>query len=123
MARIRMLMRREERTSASADATHLLQFGGLLLNQSRRHCELDGEVINLSDSEFDLLWLLASAADQVVSREFLTKSLRGIEYDGLDRTVDNKIVTLRKKLCDDSSTPKRIITVRGKGYLFVPDTW
>ncbi|HAS3262398.1 TPA: response regulator [Vibrio cholerae] len=109
--------------TASADATHLLQFGGLLLNQSRRHCELDGEVINLSDSEFDLLWLLASAADQVVSREFLTKSLRGIEYDGLDRTVDNKIVTLRKKLCDDSSTPKRIITVRGKGYLFVPDTW
>ncbi|CAM3458454.1 response regulator transcription factor CarR [Vibrio cholerae] len=123
LARIRMLMRREERTSASADATHLLQVGGLLLNQSRRHCELDGEVINLSDSEFDLLWLLASAADQVVSREFLTKSLRGIEYDGLDRTVDNKIVTLRKKLCDDSSTPKRIITVRGKGYLFVPDTW
>lgn len=123
LARIRMLMRREERTSASADATHLLQFGGLLLNQSRRHCELDGEVINLSDSEFDLLWLLASAADQVVSREFLTKSLRGIEYDGLDWTVDNKIVTLRKKLCDDSSTPKRIITVRGKGYLFVPDTW
>ncbi|EGR1463866.1 response regulator transcription factor CarR [Vibrio cholerae] len=123
LARIRMLMRREERTAASADATHLLQFGSLLLNQSRRHCELDGEVINLSDSEFDLLWLLASAADQVVSREFLTKSLRGIEYDGLDRTVDNKIVTLRKKLCDDSSTPKRIITVRGKGYLFVPDTW
>ncbi|HAS3566531.1 TPA: response regulator transcription factor CarR [Vibrio cholerae] len=123
LARIRMLMRREERTAASADATHLLQFGVLLLNQSRRHCELDGEVINLSDSEFDLLWLLASAADQVVSREFLTKSLRGIEYDGLDRTVDNKIVTLRKKLCDDSSTPKRIITVRGKGYLFVPDTW
>ncbi|MBY3671546.1 DNA-binding response regulator [Vibrio paracholerae] len=123
LARIRMLMRREERTTANADTTHLLQFGGLLLNQSRRHCELDGEVINLSDSEFDLLWLLASAADQVVSREFLTKSLRGIEYDGLDRTVDNKIVTLRKKLCDDSSTPKRIITVRGKGYLFVPDTW
>ncbi|EKG85875.1 response regulator [Vibrio paracholerae HE-16] len=123
LARIRMLMRREERTTANADTTHLLQFGALLLNQSRRYCELDGEVINLSDSEFDLLWLLASAADQVVSREFLTKSLRGIEYDGLDRTVDNKIVTLRKKLCDDSSTPKRIITVRGKGYLFVPDTW
>lgn len=123
LARIRMLMRREERTTANADTTHLLQFGALLLNQSRRYCEVDGEVINLSDSEFDLLWLLASAADQVVSREFLTKSLRGIEYDGLDRTVDNKIVTLRKKLCDDSSTPKRIITVRGKGYLFVPDTW
>ncbi len=50
LARIRMLMRREERTAASADAAHSLQFGGLLLNQSRRHCGLDGEVINLSDS-------------------------------------------------------------------------
>ncbi|ENM5825544.1 response regulator [Vibrio metoecus] len=122
LARIRMLMRREERAT-SPDVTHLLQFGGLVLNQSRRSCELEGDAINLSDSEFDLLWLLASSADQVVSREFLTKALRGIEYDGLDRTVDNKIVTLRKRLCDDSNTPKRIITVRGKGYLFVPDTW
>lgn len=122
LARIRMLLRREERVT-SAEPMHLLQFGGLQLNQSRRCCELEDEVINLSDSEFDLLWLLASSADQVVSREFLTKALRGIEYDGLDRTVDNKIVTLRKKLRDDSSTPKRIITVRGKGYLFVPDTW
>lgn len=52
----------------------------------------------MTDSEFDLLWLLASEPDQVLSRDILTKALRGIEYDGIDRTVDNKIVLLRKKL-------------------------
>ena len=77
----------------------------------------------MSDSEFDLLWALASSPDQALSRDELTKILRGIEYDGLDRTVDNKVVGLRKKLGDTSTTPKRIITVRGKGYLFVPDAW
>ena len=77
----------------------------------------------MSDSDFDLLWILASAPDEVLSRDFLTQTLRGIEYDGLDRTIDNKVVSLRKKLGDNSATPKRIITVRGKGYLFVPDSW
>ncbi|NCO46698.1 MAG: DNA-binding response regulator, partial [Vibrio sp.] len=104
-------------------AKTVLEFGALSLNQSRHLCEMNGEAVAMTDSEFDLLWLLASTPDQVLSRDVLTKALRGIEYDGLDRTVDNKIVILRKKLGDDSSTPKRIITVRGKGYLFVPDTW
>ncbi len=95
----------------------------LRLNSSRKVCLLNNIQINISDSDFDLLWILASSPDQVLSRDLLTKELRGIEYDGLDRTIDNKVVTLRKKLGDSSATPKRIITVRGKGYLFVPDSW
>ena len=47
----------------------------------------------------------------------------GIEYDGTDRTIDNRIVTLRKKLGDSTTPPQKIITVRGKGYLFMPDAW
>ncbi|CAH8193478.1 response regulator [Vibrio aestuarianus] len=122
LARMRMLLRRQEvQTSQPIKGT--LEYGKLTLNQSRHICELNGEAIAMTDSEFDLLWLLASEPDQVLSRDILTKALRGIEYDGIDRTVDNKIVLLRKKLGDDSSPPKRIITVRGKGYLFVPDTW
>lgn len=120
LARMRMLLRRQEvQTSQPIKGT--LEYGKLTLNQSRHICELNGEAIAMTDSEFDLLWLLASEPDQVLSRDILTKALRGIEYDGIDRTVDNKIVLLRKKLGDDSSPPKRIITVRGKGYLFVPD--
>ncbi|MBF4281662.1 response regulator [Vibrio anguillarum] len=122
LARMRMLLRRVDNEPIQT-AKNVLEFGALSLNQSRHLCEMNGEAVAMTDSEFDLLWLLASTPDQVLSRDVLTKALRGIEYDGLDRTVDNKIVILRKKLGDDSSTPKRIITVRGKGYLFVPDTW
>lgn len=122
LARMRMLLRRQE-VQTSQPIKRTLEYGKLTLNQSRHICELNGEAIAMTDSEFDLLWLLASEPDQVLSRDILTKALRGIEYDGIDRTVDNKIVLLRKKLGDDSSPPKRIITVRGKGYLFVPDTW
>jgi len=61
--------------------------------------------------------------EQVVSREQLLKSLRNIEYDGLDRSIDNKISQIRKKLKDDPSRPQGLITVRGKGYMFVPDFW
>jgi two-component system response regulator RstA len=49
--------------------------------------------------------------------------LRNIEYDGLDRSVDNKIAQIRKKLKDDANRPQGVITVRGKGYMFVPDYW
>ena len=57
------------------------------------------------------------------SRDDIFNNIRGIEYDGLDRTVDVRISRLRKKLHDNSSQPQRIKTVWGKGYLFVGDAW
>ncbi|MCY9843197.1 response regulator [Vibrio caribbeanicus] len=121
LARMRMLLRRPANGNKGQNKT--IEFGQLFLNEARKSCTLNGDSIPMSDSEFDLLWALASSPDQALSRDELTKILRGIEYDGLDRTVDNKVVGLRKKLGDTSTTPKRIITVRGKGYLFVPDAW
>lgn len=150
LARIRMLLRREEETAMSestagvivqntqaeslvsesavsgGDATkgtHQLRFGQLCLQGNSRRCLLNDELINLTPAEFDLLWLLAQHPDQPLSRERLVKETRGIEYDGVDRTIDNRIVTLRKKLQDNAAQPQRIITVRGKGYLFVSDSW
>ena len=79
--------------------------------------------VALTTSEFDLLWLLANHAEEVLSREYLYQTLRGIEYDGMDRAMDTKIAILRKKLGDSASMSTRIITVRGQGYLFVPDSW
>ena len=58
-----------------------------------------------------------------MSRETLFKALRGIDYDGLDRSIDGRISKLRKKLDDDALSPTRIKTVWGKGYLLVPDAW
>ena len=133
LARIRMLLRRKElpeENSPLANPTpqpnidpHLLQLSSLSLNKLTQHALLDQQRVNLTPSEFDLLWILVEHADQVLSRERLVKLTRGIDYDGLDRTIDNKIVLLRKKLQDDPALPKRIITLRGKGYLLVSSEW
>ena len=132
LARIRMLLRRElnsvnsaqvsDNESAPSDEQEH-RYGSLTVNHRSRSCEMNGEAVSLTDSEFNLLWLLACHPDEVLTREFLVMETRGIKYDGLDRTIDNKIVTLRKKLGDNPSLPRKIITVRGKGYLFVPDRW
>ncbi|BAC96275.1 putative DNA-binding response regulator [Vibrio vulnificus YJ016] len=121
LARVRMLLRRPE-VAVNQDANNC-RYGALKLNRIRRECQLADQTINLTDGEFDLLWLLATSAEQVLSRESLTKALRGIEYDGVDRTIDNRVVTLRKKLNDTTTPPKKILTVRGKGYMFMPDAW
>ncbi|MGB1238361.1 MAG: response regulator [Pseudomonadales bacterium] len=128
LARIRMLLRRKESVDVveedvvaqpqSADENHI-RLGALTLNNLTQRCLLSDELISLTPSEFELLWIFASHADQVLSRERLVKLTRGIEYDGIDRTIDNKIVLLRKKLLDDPALPKKIITVRGKGYVLV----
>lgn len=121
LARIRMLLRRKEVTAIESDIC--VEVGALCLNRLRKACALNKEPIALTDGEFDLLWVLATRPEQTLSREWLTKTLRGIEYDGTDRTIDNRIVTLRKKLGDSTTPPQKIITVRGKGYLFMPDAW
>ncbi len=100
LARVRMLLRREsfDEEKVNSSASQTIKYGQLRLQQQRKRCELSGKEITMTDSEFDLLWLLANSPDQALSREALTLALRGIEYDGLDRTVDNKIVNLRKKV-------------------------
>lgn len=135
LARIRMLLRRMQSDAPLNNLNDKLSHsivqisdeklvcGNLVLNNKRKSCVMEEQVISLTASEFDLLWLLASKADEVLSREYLVKVLRGVEYDGFDRSVDNKIATLRKKLGDMPSQPRRIITVRSKGYAFMPDCW
>lgn len=133
LARIRMLLRRlpadepapsiAEQAAEAALPAHALRFGGLLLDSRLQRCTLHGASVSLTPGEFEVLWLLASHAQGPLSRDTLVRETRGIEYDGIDRTIDNKVASLRKKLGDDASLPSRIITVRGKGYLFVPDAW
>ncbi|WP_122053349.1 response regulator [Vibrio sp. Evd11] len=123
LARVRSLLRRQDTNTASIDDSDNLQFDQLVLKNTYKKCELSGEVLSLTDSEFDLLWLLASNPDTPLSRDYLTQTLRGIEYDGIDRTIDNKVVRLRKILGDDHAPAEKIQTIRGKGYLFVSTAW
>ena len=84
---------------------------------------LGDQVVPLSEGEFEVLWLLASHAGEILSRDTLLKALRGVEYDGLDRSIDVAVSRLRKKLGDDPNEPHKIKTVRNKGYLFVRAGW
>ncbi|MBT3048097.1 MAG: response regulator [Candidatus Thiodiazotropha sp.] len=123
LARLRSLLRRFRQTESSADADDHLHFGELRIDASARAVLIKEEEVELSTGEFDLLWLLATKAGKVVNRDSALKTLRGFGYDGLDRSVDIGISRLRRKLGDDANHPYRIKTVRGRGYLFVPDAW
>lgn len=127
LARIRALFRRAEKQafqmSAVGEDITRLAFGSLLINQASRTVVLDGRPVDLSTMEFDLLWFMASESGKVLDRDYLYQSVKGIEYDGLDRSMDVAISRLRKKLADDPEQPFRIKTVWGSGYLFVADAW
>lgn len=118
LAHIQALLRREKPTT-----TEQLQFGQLSIDKVSRGVKLNKEKIDLTANEFDLLWLLASQAGQIVSRETLLKALRGLEYDGFDRSIDISISRLRKKLGDTAQPSEKIKTIRAKGYLFNLDAW
>ena len=125
LARIKALLRRAPTTqdSDSENADGELAFGSFRISQATRSTHLGSESIELTTAEFDLLWLLASHAGSVLSRDDLLQQLRGIGFDGLDRSIDARISRLRRKLGDDPEKPTRIKTVRGKGYLFSKHDW
>jgi DNA-binding response OmpR family regulator len=123
LARLRSLLRRFRQTENSTHNDDHLHFGGLRIDASGRAVTINEQEVELSTGEFDLLWLLAGMAGKVVDRDSALKTLRGFGYDGLDRSVDIGISRLRRKLGDDANRPYRIKTVRGRGYLFVPDAW
>jgi DNA-binding response OmpR family regulator len=102
---------------------NLLEFGQLQIDSSTRTTMLAGNKIGISSNEFDVLWLLAESAGVVVTRNELVSKLRGVEYDGFDRSVDIMVSRIRKKLADNANNPFRIKTVWGRGYLFVADAW
>lgn len=126
LARVRALLRRSRGTapeSPDPGGDGRLVFGSLRIETGSRSVFLDGEEIELTTTEFDLLHLLAARAGEVVERDWLYRELRGIDYDGVDRSVDIAVSRLRKKLEPDPSHPRGIRTVWSRGYLFAADAW
>lgn len=119
LARINALLRREK----DSFTQQIRIFGELRIDAKTKSVALNKKNVPISANEFDVLWLLASQADNVVSRTELVSQLRGIEYNGFDRSIDIRISRIRKKLQDDSQTPEKIKTIWGKGYLFASDAW
>ena len=125
LARIRALLRRvtdgPDEEVAVSGSENRRTFGNLVVDSAMREAWLEGQSIDLTSAEFDLLWLLSSSAGKVLTREEIFNQLRGIEYDGQDRSIDVRVSRIRPKVGDDPMNPKRIKTVRSKGYLFVKE--
>jgi DNA-binding response OmpR family regulator len=124
LARIRNLLRRSgQNATLPGPDTEELWFGSLKISHRSHEVFLEESKVDLTTNEFELLWVLAIHAGKVLDREALLAGMRGITYDGMDRSVDVTISRLRRKLGDDAGQPRRIKTVWGQGYLFVPDAW
>jgi DNA-binding response OmpR family regulator len=124
LARVRALLRRSERGAGTASERKPdLMLGTLRISETSREVWLQGNPVPLTTQEFELLSLLAHRAGELVSRDEVFRTMRGIDYDGLDRSIDGRVSKLRRKLGDDAAAPTRIKTVWGKGYLLVPDAW
>ena len=127
LAHIRALLRRHGKSPADSEladdgqTVDELVFDSLVINRSSQRVTLFGRTVGLTTAEFALLWFLASNSGRVLDRETIFKAVRGIPYDGLDRSVDIIISRIRKKLGDDAARPWRIKTIWGQGYLFVKD--
>ena len=119
LARLRALMRRAG--GKSEPEGQPIVFGALNIAVSDRSVTWHGQPCVLSNTEYKLLLVLAESAGHVLSRDALLKKMRGIEFDGLDRSIDNCISKLRKKFDDVDS--EKIKTVWGEGYLFSPSAW
>ncbi len=115
-ARIRAVLRRSEHPAQPADKP--IEVGELRLDPSRREVTKDGEVLDLSRKEFELLQLLMSNAGSVVTRERAIDEVWDTNWFGSTKTLDVHVSGLRRKLGDDSSEPRFLHTIRGVGFRF-----
>ncbi len=113
LARVRALLRR----SSSDLNAEMIEVGPVTVNVPGRIASLEGEILDLTTTEFDLLVLLARRAGRVQKRNVLVEELRGINFDSFDRSVDVLVSRLRRKLEQHGNMIK---TVRGLGYLMSP---
>ncbi len=120
VARLRALLRRAE-SAEHQIAPDDIRIGNLFISRSAQLVRINEQEVALSTQEFEVLYALARGAGTVLSRESLLRTTRGIDYDGLDRSIDVRISKLRKKLGDTQQPPSLIKTIWGKGYLLVAD--
>ncbi|PKQ24124.1 MAG: DNA-binding response regulator [Actinobacteria bacterium HGW-Actinobacteria-5] len=116
-ARIRAVLRRSGPGSAT-DAT--VRIGELEIDPAARRVLVDGEPVELSRKEFDLLWLLASRPGEVITKRDMLAEVWGLPFGGGDRTVDVHLSWLRRKLGETAAEPRYLYTVRGVGVRLAP---
>ncbi len=123
LSRIRALLRRTETNVTTTQNIQVnsgdpatIKVANLTICLTDRSVKQGGQALDLTTAEFELLLMLAKEAGKVVERDLIIKRLRGLDYDGLDRSIDRRISRLRKKI-QGPEKQTIIKTVRGKGYL------
>jgi DNA-binding response OmpR family regulator len=112
---LRALLRRRGAAAAPRDA---LRFGRLEVDRGSRRVSIDGDERPLTSYQFSLLVALAEHAGRVMSRDALMDLVKGEALEAFDRSIDIHISRIRAAIEDDPKKPRRIITVRGAGYVF-----
>ena len=123
LARIRAILRRSHETASadapsSTDSQPILRFGSLEIDRDAREVSLSGKVVELTSYQFDLLLAVAERAGRVLSRDQIMEAVRGRELEAFDRSIDVHMGRIRAAIEADAKDPKRILTVRGVGYVF-----
>jgi DNA-binding response OmpR family regulator len=120
LARIRAVLRRRGDGGATSitRSTPVLRFGALEIDRDARTVQVDERLCELTSYQFDLLVAMAERAGRVLTRDQIMEAVRGRELDAFDRSIDVHIGRIRQAIEEDSKEPKRILTVRGVGYVF-----
>ena len=113
LARLRAILRR-----GRACGTDALRFGRLEIDRAAREARIEGEARALTSYQFALLVALAENAGRVLTREQLMDHVKGVALEAFDRSIDVHVSRIRQAIEDDAKQPRRIITVRGAGYVF-----
>lgn len=115
VARVEAVLRRASGGNGTS-SVESFDVGRLRIDKDAREVIVDGLPVDLTRSEFDLLYALASHAGRVYSRYELVTKVQGYDYEGYERTIDAHVKNLRRKLGDDPRHPRYVLTVTGVGY-------
>lgn len=115
LARVKALLRRAAPAPA---ADEVMRFGRLEIDLGARQARVDGRPCDLTGHQFDLLVVLARAAGRVLTRDQIMDALKGHPLEAFDRSIDVHVSRIRAAIEDDPRQPRRVLTVRGAGYVF-----
>ncbi len=119
LARIRAVLRRHtEPATAAQAAADILRFGSLVIDRAGREVQVNGHRCELTAHQFDLLLAMAERAGRVLTRDQIMETVRGRELEAFDRSIDVHMGRIRAAIEADPKNPRRILTVRGVGYVF-----
>ncbi|MEJ8858903.1 response regulator transcription factor [Variovorax robiniae] len=118
LARIRAVLRRRAEPGAASAAATVMRFGTLEIDRNARTVTVGGALADLTSYQFDLLAAMAERAGRVLTRDQIMEAVRGRELEAFDRSIDVHMGRIRAAIEVDAKNPKRILTVRGVGYVF-----